>query len=137
MSFTLGSRLDSHQEVLRKDDHLSVGQCGRVHPASPRPVFSQMRLGTWQVRQAGRARTRRDHPAGWGRCWQDGLSCSCWAAVQGDRQNTVRKGVETEQVAAWRQSATGEMSGGPSSIWQEGVLASRWATAVSNPRGGL
>lgn len=97
LSFILGSRPDSHQEVLRKDDHLSVGQCGRVHPASPRPVFSQMRLRTWQVGQAGRARTSRDHPVGW--------VASAAAAGQPSRVTG-----RTQCARVWKQTTGGSLA---------------------------
>lgn len=90
-------------------------RCGSVH------VTDEVRWGPG---------TGQDHPSGWGRCWQDGLSCSCWAAIQGDRQSAVYDGVETDN--RWRLSNSGWGSGRSASIWERGVPASRWATAMGN-----
>lgn len=120
----LGSTPDPLQEVLSKDAHLSRGQGGRAHPGYSSSVFSQMQLSTRsKMRPAGRARTGQDHPSGCGRCWQDSLSCSCWAAIQSDRQNAVCKGVETH--SRWQPGNRGQLGRGVADLPAFGNRVSR------------
>lgn len=79
-----------------------------ARPIQPPQLHFQpdVALYVGQMKQASRTGTRPDHPSGWGRCWQDGLSCSCWAAIQGDRQKAVLEGVERDnrwQLGSSRQ----------------------------------
>lgn len=53
---------------------------------------------------------RTGPPIRLGKVWQDGLSCSCWAAVHGDRQNAAYKGIETDN--RWQHGHSGQLGRG-------------------------